>query len=532
MYKKSRLQKAVILFLLLCTVLTGCTSQKNSSSSNGSSARKDKGVRKVIIGTEGTYQPFNYKDEKNQLTGYDIDVVKEIDKRLDDVEFGYVAAQWDSLFLGLESRKYDMIADQISKDEEREEKYSFPDNSYFNSVASLIIRDDNDTIKTMDDLKGRKVGVSVGTTFAQILEKYNEEHDSPISIEYYEGNISSVMQDIEAGRLDATINDKVIAKEHIKELGLKLKTTGEPVITVPSYFVFRKGSDSEELRSKVDEALSEMRADGTLSEISVKWFGEDFTAGKQQGQQQAGEEKKGNVSELLDVKYMVKSFPEILRYAPVTLMIALVSMLVGLIIGLITALVKIYRIPVLKWLASFYVSFVRGTPLLVQMYLSYYGIPKILGFMQSHYQWNIDVSNIPAIVFVYISFSLNTGAYLSETIRSAIQAVDKGQLEAAYSVGMSRFQGMVRIVFPQALSIALPNFGNSFISLLKDTSLAFIIAVVDIMGQAKIVGARSLRFFEVYIDSAIIYWLICLVVGKGVSVMEKRANKYEGGMAA
>ena len=170
MYKKSRLQKAVILFLLLCTVLTGCTSQKNSSSSNGSSARKDKGVRKVIIGTEGTYQPFNYKDEKNQLTGYDIDVVKEIDKRLDDVEFGYVAAQWDSLFLGLESRKYDMIADQISKDEEREGKYSFPDNSYFNSVASLIVRDDNDIIKTMDDLKGRKVGVSVGTTFAQILE--------------------------------------------------------------------------------------------------------------------------------------------------------------------------------------------------------------------------------------------------------------------------------------------------------------------------------------------------------------------------
>lgn len=238
------------------------------------------------------------------------------------------------------------------------------------------------------------------------------------------------------------------------------------------------------------------------------------------------------MDELLDLKYMAEAFPEILRYAPVTLMIAVVSMLFGLVIGLFTALIKIYRVPVLKWLASFYVSFARGTPLLVQMYLSYYGLPKILGFMHTHYQWGIDVSSIPAIVFVYISFSLNIGAYLSETIRSAIQAIDKGQLEAAYSVGMSRLQGMIRIVFPQALAIALPNFGNTFIGLLKDTSLAFIIAVVDIMGQAKIVGARGLRFFEVYIDSAIIYWLICLAVEKSVTVLEKRARKYERGIAS
>lgn len=235
------------------------------------------------------------------------------------------------------------------------------------------------------------------------------------------------------------------------------------------------------------------------------------------------------MDELLDLKYMAEAFPEILHYAPVTLMIAVVSILFGLLIGLFTALIKIYRVPVLKWLAAFYVSFARGTPLLVQLYLSYYGIPKLLIFMHDHYQWGINVSDIPAIVYVYISFSLNVGAYLSESIRSAIQAIDKGQLEAAYSVGMSRLQGMVRIIFPQALVIALPNFGNTFIGLLKDTSLAFIVSVVDIMGQAKIVGARGLRFFEVYIDSAVIYWLICLAVEKGVAVLEKKAKKYERG---
>jgi L-cystine transport system permease protein len=231
---------------------------------------------------------------------------------------------------------------------------------------------------------------------------------------------------------------------------------------------------------------------------------------------------------LFDWKYIFTSIPQILRYAPVTLLIATIAMLVGLFIGLFTALIKIYKVPVLKQIAAVYVSFVRGTPLLVQMYLSYYGIPKVLSYMNYNFGWNVNVSGIPAIYFVYITFSINVGAYLSETIRSAILAIDKGQLEAAYSVGMSRFQGMYRIVFPQAIVVALPNFGNTFISLLKDTSLAFIIAVVEILGSAKIIGARSLMFFEVYIASALIYWMICLAVERGVIVLEHKVRKFEG----
>jgi len=230
---------------------------------------------------------------------------------------------------------------------------------------------------------------------------------------------------------------------------------------------------------------------------------------------------------LFDIEYMLESFPKILRYAPVTLLIAVGSMIFGLAIGLLTALIKIYKTPVLKWLSAFYVSFTRGTPLLVQMYLAYYGIPKVLNYLGERFSWTIDVGNIPSIIFVYIAFSLNVGAYLSESIRSAIESVDKGQTEAAYSVGMSRLQTMFRIVIPQAVTVALPNFGNTFISLMKDTSLAFIIAVVEIMGQAKIVGSRSLRFFEVYIDSAIIYWILCLAAERGVFFLEKKAKKYK-----
>ena len=228
------------------------------------------------------------------------------------------------------------------------------------------------------------------------------------------------------------------------------------------------------------------------------------------------------MNQLFDFDHMFRSFPEILRQAPVTLLISVGSMAIGLVIGLITALLKIYKIPVLSWIATFYVSFTRGTPLLVQIYLSYYGIPKILAFMNI----GLNIGQVPSIVFIYVAYSLNVGAYLSESIRSAIQAIDKGQVEAAYSVGMSKVQSMFRIIIPQAVTIALPNFGNSFIGLMKDTSLAFIIGVVEIMAQAKIVGARSLRFFEVYINSAIIYWVICLIMERVLYWLEKKTRKH------
>ena len=232
---------------------------------------------------------------------------------------------------------------------------------------------------------------------------------------------------------------------------------------------------------------------------------------------------------LFDIPFMVSIVPDILSVVPVTLNITVVAMFLAIIVGLLTALVRIYKIPVASQIASLYLSFTRGTPLLVQIYLSYYGIPKLLDYAHACYGWNIDINGIPAIVFIYFAFTLNVGAYLSETIRAAIQAIDKGQMEAALSVGMTTWQGLRRIVFPQALAVALPSFGNTVISLIKDTSLAFMISVVEMMGEAKILGARGLQFFEVYIVVALIYWGICIVVERVVIMLEKKVRRFEGG---
>jgi His/Glu/Gln/Arg/opine family amino acid ABC transporter permease subunit len=234
---------------------------------------------------------------------------------------------------------------------------------------------------------------------------------------------------------------------------------------------------------------------------------------------------------LLDLDYMIQSIPRIAVGIPVSLSIAGVAFIMGILLGFATALIKIYKIPVLRRLAQVYVSFMRGTPLLVQIFLSYYGIPLILRYLEGTYGWRFDISNIPAIYFMYVSFSLNVGAYLSESIRAAILSVGRGQTEAAQALGMTTPQVLRRIVIPQAAVVALPNLGNTFIALLKDTSLAFAASVPEIIGQAKITAARTSNFFEAYIVAAVMYWVICILFEQLITLGEKRLHRHERGVA-
>lgn len=237
------------------------------------------------------------------------------------------------------------------------------------------------------------------------------------------------------------------------------------------------------------------------------------------------------MGKIFDVQFMIESIPAILTGIPDTLSIAFVAFAMGTVIGFAGALVKIYRVPVLRRITDVYVSFVRGTPLIVQIFLIYYGIPILLRIINQKFGTNLDVSQISATVFMFVAFSLNAGAYLTETIRSAILAVDKGQMEAAYSVGMGSSQAMVRIILPQALKVGLPNISNFFIGLLKDTSLAFAASVSEIMGQAKIVAGRASRFFEAYIVAAVIYWIICILFEQAVKRVEAQVRKNEKGVS-
>lgn len=199
----------------------------------------------------------------------------------------------------------------------------------------------------------------------------------------------------------------------------------------------------------------------------------------------------------------------------VTIPLTIISFTLGLIIALITALVQIADLKVLKQLARFYVWIFRGTPLLVQLYIVFYGLPAL----------GIIIDAWPSAIIV---FSLNTGAYASETIRAAIEAVPGGQMEAGLCVGMNYFQIMYRIIIPQALRTAFPPLSNSLIGLVKDTSLAANITILEMFLAAQRIAARTYETFALYCEVALVYLLFCTVLTKLQTICERKLSTYKG----
>lgn len=232
------------------------------------------------------------------------------------------------------------------------------------------------------------------------------------------------------------------------------------------------------------------------------------------------------------LSYAVEKFPEVLSAAPITLLVAVVSILIGLILGLGLALCRIYKVFLLNRIAVIFVSFMRGTPVLVQIYVIFYGIPMLIEFLNARFGWSLSPWGTPPLVYAFIAFSLNSAAYQSEMIRSALSAVDAGQMEAAHSIGMNAFQSFRRIIIPQALVVALPNFGNNFIGLIKATSLAFAVKVIEIMAMAKVIGGEGYRYLEMYLDASLIYWMICFFFERVFALAEKTLSKHEREMKA
>lgn len=230
---------------------------------------------------------------------------------------------------------------------------------------------------------------------------------------------------------------------------------------------------------------------------------------------------------IINLEFAIEQVPEVLKGVPATLAIAIVAMIFGLVFGLLIALCRIYKIPVLNRFFIVYISFIRGTPLLVQLYVFFYGVPVLLEYLNGQMGTNFDASNISPLIYAFIAYTLNTSAYQAEIFRSSINAVSAGQMEAAHAVGMTTVQGLRRIILPQAFVVALPNLGNTFIGLIKATSLAFAVKVVEIMAIAKIIANDGYRFLEMYLVASLIYWLISWVFEVLFSAAEKKMRRYE-----
>lgn len=215
----------------------------------------------------------------------------------------------------------------------------------------------------------------------------------------------------------------------------------------------------------------------------------------------------------LDFTQVAPSIPYILQGIGITLQIVIVSALLGFALGILLALFKIGRVKVLVWFADAYTSVFRGTPLILQLLIIYFGLPQIIGF------------DIPAYWAAVISFGLNSGAYISEVIRGGILAVDKGQREAAYALGIPYAKMMKDIILPQAMKNILPALMNEFITLTKESAIVTTIGVMDIMRRSYVIGGQTYRYFEPLIIAGLIYYLMVILLTLLGKAVERKMRK-------
>ncbi|WP_345239131.1 amino acid ABC transporter substrate-binding protein [Pontibacillus salipaludis] len=280
---------AVISITLLALVIVACGSNEEDNSqqaANGDNKNeegstseestntdqdlyeqiKEEGVLRV--GTEGTYPPYTFHDENDELTGYDVEVAREVGERL-GLEVKFMETKWDSMFAGLNSKRFDMIANQVGIKPERKEKYDFT-TPYTISTAVLVAKKGNDNINSFEDLEGVTAAQSLTSNFADIAKEYGAE------ITGVEG-FNAAMQLLATGRADATVNDRLSVLDFIKEKGdnAQVEIVDREDEASESALMVRKGNDK--LVEAVNGALKEMKEDGTLAEISKEWFGEDVS---------------------------------------------------------------------------------------------------------------------------------------------------------------------------------------------------------------------------------------------------------------
>jgi His/Glu/Gln/Arg/opine family amino acid ABC transporter permease subunit len=485
----SHVRKVLLAVVLLAGVLTaGC----GGPVGNGNQVESSGVLR---VGTEGVYAPFSYHDPATgELQGYDVDVARAVADKL-GVKVEFVETPWDSIFAALEADRFDVVANEVTITAERRSKYDLSE-PYSVGEGVIVTRADDNSITALDDIAGKVAGETATSNWAKVA------HDHGARVEAVEG-FTQAIKLLNQGRVDLVINDSIAVYAYLAETGdSSVKISGTTGEKSEQGFAARKNSG---LLPDLDAALDELRKDGTLAAVSQKYL----KANASGAPAATGDQQHRSVWQLIADNLLPLATAAVAKTIPLTI----ISFAVGLALALVVALARLSTNVVLRNMARFYISVIRGTPLLVQLFIVFYALPEL----------GIKIAPFPAAV---IAFSLNVGGYAAEIIRSAIQSIPKGQWEAAATIGMNYRTALRRIVLPQAARVAVPPLSNTLISLVKDTSLASTILVTELLRTAQIAAAPTFEFFALYGTAAVYYWVICLVLSFGQSRLEHRLEGY------
>ncbi|MDT5267409.1 MAG: L-cystine transport system substrate-binding protein tcyB, yecS [Mycobacterium sp.] len=483
------LRRALLAVILLAAVLAAAAC--GAPDSDKADRIQSAGVLRV--GTEGVYAPFSYHDESGQLVGYDVDVARAVGDKL-GVKVEFVETPWDSMFAALEANRFDIVANQVTINPERQQKYDLS-GPYAIGQGVIVTRADDNSIKSLADLKGKVAAENPTSNWAQLAR------DNGARVESVDG-FAQAIKLLNQGRVDIVVNDSIAVYQYLAETGdTTVKIAAETDEKSEQGFAARKDSG---LLPELNKALKDLSSDGTLPKISEKYLKANVSGAEAQQQAPARSAWKLIGDNL---------WPLAKAAITVTIPLTIISFILGLIIALGVALARLSKNRVLSNIARFYISLIRGTPLLVQLFIVFFALPE----------FGIRIDPFPAAI---IAFSLNVGGYAAEIIRSSIQSIPKGQWEAAETIGFNYVGALRRIILPQATRVAVPPLSNTLISLVKDTSLASTILVTELFRTAQNVAAPTFEFFALYGTAAVYYWVICLVLSFGQSRLERRLERY------
>ncbi len=443
--------------------------------------------------------PYLLPNPKNprEIVGFEIDLMNAVAKQMGRRSV-FVQNQWDGLIPGLQRGNYDLAVNgiEITDDRKQQVNFSIP---YYVCGEQLSVRSGENAIHSLADLKGKVVGTLKASLAQRILERQGN-----IEVRSYE-NQNNAYDDLAIGRLQAVLMDWPIAVYYSKP-NPKLKFTGPSIERMEYGIAVRK--EDPILLKQVNDALLALVKSGELARIYEKWgianeettqLFAQLTSQSQQGQ--VFEDFTQNISRQLTWRERFDRYKSylpvlLLQGAPMTLLISVLGMAFAIALGLALALVYLYAPQPLAWLSRAYVEIFRGTPLLIQLYLIFYGLP------------NIGIRLSPLVAAV-VGLGLNYAAYEAENYRAGIEAIPRGQMEAALSLGMTRAQSLRHVIVPQAMRLVIPPVTNDFIALFKDSSIVSVITMVEL---TKVYGQLASTYYD-YIGAGILTAAIYFLMG-------------------
>lgn len=465
----------------------------------------DKG--KILrVGTEPAYPPMEFQGKKGELQGFSIDLMNAIASS-GNFKINFQTVPFDGLIPALQANTLDVAISSMTITEERSKTVTFS-RPYFKSGLAIAIKSNNQEITSFDKLKGKKIAVQIGTTGAAKGKEANAAQIRTFD------STPSALQELVNGNVDAMIGDAPVIAYAINSGNIPGIKVVQKLLT-EEYYGIPTPKNSPNL-ALINQGLGKILENGTYAQIYQKWF---KATPPVLPEKIAFNSKTNDSSNAIATSFniFVQSFPILLQGALVTLQLTVFSVFLGLISGTLIGIIRLSHLAPLRLIARGYVDFFRGTPLLVQIFMIYFGIPALIQSLGLNFSLNRFVAAV-------IALSLNSAAYIAEIVRAGIQSIETGQSEAAQSLGLSSVQTMRFVIFPQAFRRMLPPLGNEFISMLKDTSLVAVIGFEELFRKGQLIVAQNYRAFEIYAGVAIIYLCLTLLSSQAFSWLEKSMN--------